>query len=309
MDIKQISSFLLEFFYVLSGIIMLFAAFYTLKDSTHTAKVGTSLFWCILAVIFIFGKVMPPALVESLLLVMGALTVTKQVKVGSIANPSDEFREKQFKKIGGKIFLPSILLAVSAFAIAQWTKLGGQVAIGLSALIGLIAALWITKSPVKNIALDGDRMLKQVGPASILPQLLAALGALFTAAGVGEVISSGISSIIPKGNILAGVIAYCIGMALFTMIMGNGFAAFAVITAGIGVPFVFAQGANPAIAASLALTAGFCGTLMTPMAANFNVVPAALLEMKNKNKVITAQVPVAFALLIVHIILMYYWAF
>ncbi|MBB6632286.1 DUF979 domain-containing protein [Clostridium algidicarnis] len=309
MDIKQISSFLLEFFYVLSGIIMLFAAFYTLKDSTHTAKVGTSLFWCILAVIFIFGKVMPPALVGSLLLVMGALTVTKQVKVGSIANPSDEFREKQFKKIGGKIFLPSILLAVSAFAIAQWTKLGGQVAIGLSALIGLIAALWITKSPVKNIALDGDRMLKQVGPASILPQLLAALGALFTAAGVGEVISSGISSIIPKGNILAGVIAYCIGMALFTMIMGNGFAAFAVITAGIGVPFVFAQGANPAIAASLALTAGFCGTLMTPMAANFNVVPAALLEMKNKNKVITAQVPVAFALLIVHIILMYYWAF
>ncbi|MBU3210602.1 DUF979 domain-containing protein [Clostridium algidicarnis] len=309
MDIKQISSFLLEFFYVLSGIIMLFAAFYTLKDSTHTAKVGTSLFWCILAVIFIFGKVMPPALVGSLLLVMGGLTVTKQVKVGSIDNPSDEFREKQFKKIGGKIFLPSILLAVSAFAIAQWTKLGGQVAIGLSALIGLIAALWITKSPVKNIALDGDRMLKQVGPASILPQLLAALGALFTAAGVGEVISSGISSIIPKGNILAGVIAYCIGMALFTMIMGNGFAAFAVITAGIGVPFVFAQGANPAIAASLALTAGFCGTLMTPMAANFNVVPAALLEMKNKNKVITAQVPVAFSLLIVHIILMYYWAF
>ncbi|MBU3228260.1 DUF979 domain-containing protein [Clostridium algidicarnis] len=309
MDIKQISSFLLEFFYVLSGIIMLFAAFYTLKDSTHTAKVGTSLFWCILAVIFIFGKVMPPALVGSLLLVMGGLTVTKQVKVGSIDNPSDEFREKQFKKIGSKIFLPSILLAVSAFTIAQWTKLGGQVAIGLSALIGLIAALWITKSPVKNIALDGDRMLKQVGPASILPQLLAALGALFTAAGVGEVISSGISSIIPKGNILAGVIAYCIGMALFTMIMGNGFAAFAVITAGIGVPFVFAQGANPAIAASLALTAGFCGTLMTPMAANFNVVPAALLEMKNKNKVITAQVPVAFSLLIVHIILMYYWAF
>ncbi|SUY45122.1 permease [Clostridium putrefaciens] len=309
MDIKQISSFLLEFFYVLSGILMLFAAFYTIKDSTHTAKVGTSLFWCILAMIFIFGKVMPPALVGSLLLIMGGLTVTKQVKAGSITNPSDEFREKQFKKIGGKIFLPSILLAVSAFAIAQWTKLGGQVAIGLSALIGLIAALWITKSPAKNIALDGDRMLKQVGPASILPQLLAALGALFTAAGVGEVISSGISSIIPKGNILAGVIAYCIGMALFTMIMGNGFAAFAVITAGIGVPFVFSQGANPAIAASLALTAGFCGTLMTPMAANFNVVPAALLEMKNKNKVITAQVPVAFALLIVHIILMYYWAF
>ena len=309
MDIKQISNFLLEFFYMLSGVIMLVTAFYTLKDSKHTAKIGTAMFWGILGIIFIAGKILPPALVGALLLVMGALTLTKQVKIGTIIHPADEFREAQAKKIGGKIFLPSIILAIAAFAIAQWTKLGGQVAIGLSAVAGLLAALFVTKSPAKNVAVDGNRMLQQVGAASILPQLLAALGTVFTAAGIGEVISQGISSIIPNGNILAGVIAYCVGMAVFTMIMGNGFAAFTVITAGIGIPFVFAQGGNPAVAGALALTAGFCGTLMTPMAANFNVVPAALLEMKNKNKVITTQAPVAILLLIIHIILMYYLAF
>ena len=152
-------------------------------------------------------------------------------------------------------------------------------------------------------------MLQSVGAVSILPQLLAALGALFTAAGVGDVISSGISSVLPQGNIFIGVSAYCIGMAVFTMIMGNAFAAFSVITVGIGIPFVFAQGANVAIAGALALTAGYCGTLLTPMAANFNIMPAALLEIEDKNSIIKHQAPVALILLAIHIVLMYFLAF
>lgn len=309
MDIKQISNILLESFYVLTGIIMLVTAFITIKDEKHTAKLGSAAFWTILAFIFIFGKWLPYAVVGGLLLVLGALTVTKQVKMGTIIQPDAAFSKASAKKIGGKIFLPSLALAALAFGIAQFTKLNGQVAIGLSALGGLALTFIITKAPTKTFINDGDRMLQQVGSSSILPQLLAALGSVFTAAGVGKVIANGISSVIPQGNILAGVIAYCVGMAIFTMIMGNAFAAFAVITAGIGVPFVFAQGANPAIAGALALTAGYCGTLLTPMAANFNVMPAALLEMKDNNGVIKAQAPVAILLLIAHIVLMYFLAF
>lgn len=157
---------------------------------------------------------------------------------------------------------------------------------------------------------DGRRLLEVVGPANILPQLLAALGSVFTAAGVGNVISESISTFIPSGNILAGIIAYCLGMAIFTMIMGNGFAAFAVITAGIGVPFVIAQGGNPVIVSALGLTAGFCGTLLTPMAANFNIVPTSILEIDDKKYgVIKYQLPVSIIMLIIHIALMYFWAF
>ena len=113
----------------------------------------------------------------------------------------------------------------------------------------------------------------------------------------------------PEGNRFIGVVAYCLGMMIFTMIMGNGFAAFTVITAGIGVPFVMAQGGDPVVAGALAMTAGFCGTLLTPMAANFNALPVALLEMKDPNGVIKAQAPIAFLLLVIHIALMYFWAF
>ena len=142
-----------------------------------------------------------------------------------------------------------------------------------------------------------------------MPQFLAALGVLFTASGVGQVISKGISSFLPEGNHLIGAIAYVLGMVLFTMLMGNAFAAFTVITASIGIPFVIAQGGDPIIAGALAMTGGFCGTLLTPMAANFNTLPVALLEMKQEFGVIKAQAPIALALIVIHIALMYFWAF
>lgn len=313
MDTKILFDYLLEGFYIISGIIMLITVYFVSKDPKNESKITTALFWGLLGIIFIFGKVIPPVLVGGAIVLMGILTLLKKVKVGQVAELDDKFKEEQAQKIGGKIFIPSLSLAIVAFVFAQFTaklsKVSGQVAIGVSAVAGLIAVLAITKAKPSYIAKDGDRLLRQVGPSSILPQLLAALGSLFTAAGVGEVIAKGISSVIPQGNIWAGIIAYCVGMALFTIIMGNGFAAFAVITAGIGIPFVYKLGGNPAIAGALALTAGFCGTLLTPMAANFNVVPAALLETKNKNRVIISQAPVAILMLVVHILLMYFLAF
>ena len=104
---------------------------------------------------------------------------------------------------------------------------------------------------------------------------------------------------------MVGVIIYVFGMVIFTMIMGNAFAAFTVITAGIGVPFVISQGGNPAVIGVLGMTAGYCGTLMTPMAANFNIVPCAVLETKDpKWAVIKAQLPMALMMIAVHIVLM-----
>lgn len=59
----------------------------------------------------------------------------------------------------------------------------------------------------------------------------------------------------------------------------------------------------------MGLTAGYCGTLMTPMAANFNIMPEALLETKNKYGIIKTQLPYALVILVAHIIIMYIFAF
>ena len=309
MDFAAISNFLLEIFYVIIGIMMLNTSLITLKDKNHSAKYGTAIFWGLLGLIFMFGPYMSPVLVGGLLVLIGILTLAKQVKVGTI-NPLDEkFGQEQAEKLGIKVFIPSITIAVAALVIAQFTPISGTAAIGVASVLALIITFAITKAKPVMLIQESDRMIQSVGSVSILPQLLAALGALFTAAGIGDIISSAISSVLPEGNLLIGVAAYCIGMAVFTMIMGNAFAAFSVITVGIGIPFVFAQGANIAIAGALALTAGYCGTLLTPMAANFNVMPAALLEIEDKNAVIRYQAPVATILLVIHIFLMYFLAF
>ena len=144
----------------------------------------------------------------------------------------------------------------------------------------------------------------------MLPQLLVALGALFTEAGIGGIISYTLGGIVPADKLIVGIALYCIGMALFTMIMGNAFAAFATITVGIGIPFVYTQpDANVMAIGALALTAGYCGTLLTPMAANFNIIPAKLLNMDNEYGVIKYQAPFAIALLGIHIVLMYVLGF
>ncbi|HHV26984.1 DUF979 domain-containing protein [Anaerosalibacter bizertensis] len=299
----------LEFLYILAGIVSLLTSIYAFKDKELKTRFGTGLFWLLLAITFILGELIPAKLVGIIVLIMGTLTATGQVKVGNFKETTSEFKEKKSKEFGNKIFIPVLSIAFFAFVIGQFTSLGGLVGLGIGAIVATISGLIITKAKTKEALYEGNRLLQQVGPFSILPQLLAALGALFNAAGVGEVIASGISKAIPADNIIFGSIAYCLGMAVFTMIMGNGFAAFTVITAGIGIPFVYNQGADPAIAGALALTAGYCGTLLTPMAANFNIVPAAVLEMEDKNKVIKTQAPIAILMLVIHIILMIVWAF
>jgi len=301
-----------EVFYSIIGIIFIICGVYALKDKSLKTSKTTALFWFILAFTFIAGPHIPRSITGVCILAIAVLTSLNQVKPAKTDVPTEEFSRKSADKLGYKVFIPAVSLALFAVVVAYILvelKLSTNHAIGISAALALIVAFVITKSPVKNASVDGARLMMNVGAVGILPQLLAALGALFTAAGVGTVIASGVSTVIPDGSKFIGVVAYCVGMALFTIIMGNGFAAFSVITVGIGIPFVIMQGANPIIVGALGLTAGYCGTLLTPMAANFNIMPAALLEVKDKYSIIKSQAPMALTMLVIHIFLMYFFAF
>ncbi len=304
-----------EFFYVLCGLVCFLTAVRARKNTS--AKLGTMIFWTLTGIIFMFGKVLPSAVVGGMLIAMGCLTVTKQVKIGKFTESTPEFRKAASERIGSKIFVPAVTVGLIALilsfvkydvvkdGVATPTALNGAIMTGVACVIALVLALVICKPKVSDTKEDTSRLLMQVGAACLLPQLLGALGSVFAETGVGEVISGMISSVVPQGNIVIGVIIYVFGMVIFTMIMGNAFAAFTVITAGIGVPFVISQGGNPAIIGALGMTAGYCGTLMTPMAANFNIVPCAVLETKDpKWSVIRAQLPMALMMIVVHIILM-----
>ncbi|MFU2206935.1 DUF979 domain-containing protein [Streptococcus pluranimalium] len=300
---------LLEIAYVIIGIQFFHTAFKAFNDQTNPSRVGTGIFWGLIGVTFIGGSFLPNKIIGSIVVVLALLTLFKQVNIGQFAPLDEVIAEKRSQKIGNMIFLPVILMAVLALVIAQILPDFSRVAIAIAAIIATLAALYITKQKPDSLLDENNRMIQQVSTSGILPQLLGALGAIFTAAGVGDVIAGMIGGVVPDQSRFFGVLAYVLGMVIFTMIMGNAFAAFTVITAGIGVPFVFELGANPIMAGALAMTAGYCGTLLTPMAANFNALPVALMDMKNPNGVIKAQAPIALIMIVVHIILMYFLAF
>ncbi len=298
----------LDYVYLLVGIILFIFAIQSFLDKEHKYRIGTGLFWLLYSVSFIFGSYLSKEINGWLVIAMAVIVLVKQLGKGNYFESPIEFKKGEAVRIGNVIFVPALLVGIITFVIGFFTKLGALVGLGIAAIIAMCAALYITKGTLNQGFHEGRRLIDAIGWTAILSQLLAALGYLFNLAGVGKIISSAVASVVPADNVFLVVVAYCIGMVIFTMIMGNAFAAFAMITSAIGIPMlVVAHGANPAAVGAIAMLAGYCGTLMTPMAANFNIVPVALLEMRDQYGVIKAQLPIALIMLVLNILLMYYF--
>jgi len=298
----------LDYVYLLVGIILFIFAIQSFLDKEHKYRIGTGLFWLLYSVSFIFGSYLSKEINGWLVIAMAVIVLVKQLGKGNYFESHIEFKKGEAVRIGNVIFVPALLVGIITFVIGFFTKLGALVGLGIAAIIAMCAALYITKGKLNQGFHEGRRLIDAIGWTAILSQLLAALGYLFNLAGVGKIISSAVASVVPADNVFLVVVAYCIGMVIFTMIMGNAFAAFAMITSAIGIPMlVVAHGANPAAVGAIAMLAGYCGTLMTPMAANFNIVPVALLEMRDQYGVIKAQLPIALIMLVLNILLMYYF--
>ena len=146
--------------------------------------------------------------------------------------------------------------------------------------------------------------MSTVGPLSMLPMLLASLGAVFTAAGVGEVISGDRRKCHPQGKCECGNYCICYWHGIVYNDHGKCICGNHSHDCRNRCAFVLQYGADPVVIGMLALTCGYCGTLCTPMAANFNIVPIAMLDMKNRFGVIKNQIIPAIILLTVQIIYM-----
>ena len=289
--------------WLIIGLITIYAGIKNLLDKENPSRVGTAVFWCSFGIVCGFGTWLPAKVSGALVLIMCLPPIFKKVKIGKVDNPTKEHTEQQFKKIGMKFFIPAFSVAVCSLFFALFSNMSSMVAITLGVVVAMILLIAYDSKQNKPVVFlkDSERFLGITGPLSMLPQLLGCLGGVFTAAGVGDVVAQLVEKIVPKGNVNIGIIVYAIGMVLFTMIMGNAFAAITVMTVGIGAPFVLAYGANPVVIGMLALTCGYCGTLLTPMAANFNILPVAILNMKDRWGAIKNQVLVAIIMLVFQI--------
>ena len=319
-----------EWFYWLCGLLFLVVAAVRLRDRNDSKHFGSTTFWTILAFSFGYGSFVvnktAPALVEGIaVLILVVLAACGFPGRGSTETTTDAEREKSAEKFGNKVFMLALIIPIVAaiFAVAGMRNLsiGGAsllepgmatiIGLGAASVIALAAAMIMFKVRSPMVAFkEGDRLLGHIGWAAILPQFLATLGTLFNDAGVGDAVGRITSRILPSGSLLAAVCVYCLGMALFTLIMGNAFAAFPVMTAAVGWPLLIQHfHGNMAAVFAMGMLAGFCGTLCTPMAANFNLVPAALLELDDSYDPIKAQIPTAIPLLVCNTLIMYLCCF
>jgi uncharacterized membrane protein len=310
----------LDYFYLLVGLLFAATAIMNVRDRSNPRRYTTALFWGLYALLYLAGERLPPALAGLLMIVMALVAGFGLVKGGKAEAPAEDLRRASAARLGHRLLIPALAIPVVTMigsTLLKDVRIDGSVlldpknltlvSMGCGAIVALALACWLTRaSPLQGVR-EARRLIDAMSWAVVLPHMLAVLGLLFSEAGVGKAVAHLTTSYIPMDSRLVACAAFCIGMALFTVVMGNGFAAFPVIAGGIGIPvLVGVYHANPAVMAAIGMFSAYCGTLMTPMAANFNIVPAALLELPDKNAVIKAQLPTALPLLAANILLLYF---
>ena len=313
----------LQHAYWLFGLLLAFITFRSALDRANPRRVWTAAFWGLLALTFLIGDRLPAAAMGGVVIAIALIAGLGGVRLGAYAERGAEQRRKDAARLGHRLFVPALLIpGITLLLVVPFkdlelfgrplldTQQTTLIALAVACVIATVAACLLAREGPLMAMEQSRRLLDAIGWAAILPLLLATLGSVFAASGVGEAVAQVVRSVSPVDSRIAVVLAYALGMAMFTMIMGNAFAAFPVMTAGIGLPLlVQLHGADAAPLAAIGMLSGYCGTLMTPMAANFNLVPAALLELKDTYGVIRAQIMTALPLLAANIVLMYFLVF
>ena len=313
----------LHWLYALAGALFAAFAWFSLRDRTNPKRFGNAAFWGLIAASFWFGDLIGDKGNGLLVLALVGIAGTGSIGRGSAVSTTIEQREASAVRLGSQLFVPALIIPLTAFAgtmLFTHTPLKDSglieakyvtlILLGVGVLLALAYCLAWLRPPLTAPIEEGRRLMDSIGWAAVLPQMLAALGTVFAAAGIGTAIGAIVGAIIPADSAFLAVLVYALGMAGFTMIMGNAFAAFPVMAAAVGIPIlVVGHHGNPAVIGAVGMLAGFCGTLMTPMAANFNIVPAALLELKDQYGVIRAQVATALPLLAFNILILWLFAF
>ena len=313
----------LEWLYILAGIIFAVWSVLSALDSSNGKRFGNAAFWGLLAVSFFFGGQFSD--LANGVLVLALVAIAGFGQLGRSDPPTTSLAERAgfSAALGNRLFLPAMIIPLTAVIgtiLYNWTPLGETglfeerretlILFGVGVVLALAVCMIWLKPPLLAPAEEGRRLIDSIGWAAILPQMLAALGGVFALAGVGDIIGSLAGEVIPENSVFIAVVIFCLGMALFTIIMGNAFAAFPVMAAAIGIPVLVEQfDGNPAVIGAVGMLAGFCGTLLTPMAANFNIVPAALLELKDQYGVIRQQVGTAIPLWVCNVLIIYIGGF
>jgi uncharacterized membrane protein len=318
-----------EWLFWLVGFIVMVVAVQTLCDHSNPKRVGSGVFWGLLGSAFCYSSFVvkrqaPPEPLGGMVLVMACLGGCGLTGRGKPVSTSPEQRAASAAHHGNWLFVPALTIPLVAMIVAtlgRHIRIDGNpafdpggvtiIGLGLAATVALVVGLIVFRERRLSIPFrEGRELFEAIGWTALLPQMLATLGSIFVNAGVGRELAVVTGDLLPPGRRFLAVTVYCLGMAVLSIVMGNAYAAFPLMTATVGWPLLVEQyHGTPAAVLAMGMFAGFCGTLVSPMAANFNLVPAALLELKDRHGPIKAQMTTAMSLLACNIAIMALFSF
>jgi uncharacterized membrane protein len=247
--------------YLLAGLIFGTIAILSAFDRANPKRWANALFWGLFATSFLFGDYLGD--LGNGVLVLCMVAIAGVVGLGIEAYRPIRTATGLARRHGNKLFVAVLAIpAVTLTGALTFPRIliGGErlfdpaqttlVAFAVSVLVALGLARVMLRQTLPAALQEGRRLLDLLGWAALLPQMLAALGAVFALAGLGTAVGDLAVQAIPSDSRFAAVAAYTFGMAILTAMMGNAFAAFPVMTAGIGLPLIVMKfGGDPVVLA------------------------------------------------------------
>ena len=189
----------LEFVYWIMGLMVAGVAIVNLRDRTNPKRYNNAIFWGLYAASYLVGSRLPDF--ANGLIVIGMVLVLTIGKLGGAPPEQATRAEREASAARWKnlLFIPALAIpAVTVFGNIVFKKLniGGVplvdpkqvtlISLGVATVVALIVGLVLLRAPWSSPVVESRRLLDAVSWAAVLPQTLAALGAMFALAGVGR---------------------------------------------------------------------------------------------------------------------------
>ena len=193
----------LEVLYVLKGALAAGVALVNLHDRGAPKRLKNAAFWGLWAVSFLLGSRLGDLANGALLIAMALVAGIGGLGGARPEATTREQREASARRWGNLLFVPALivpLLTLVGTLTLKDVRVAGRplvdprqvtlVALAFATLVALAVAMAMLRPPPSAPVREARRLMDSVGWAAALPQALAALGAVFAAAGVGAVVTT-----------------------------------------------------------------------------------------------------------------------
>lgn len=289
------------------GFIMAVIAASYVKEKISRSNLISAFFWGTLSFVFMFDR-----MVSSFILGLCFFIIIVLLPFLPKQSPSEPFEKSALRASKGFIgFLPMFFYALFLIFFLHFIPwvfylLGlhakasefTQISIFSSSILTFLLYYLLFNFKLKSFLVVFKVVMEKIIPALIIPYILATLG--LTLHTISNELANTFSAFLNSQSTTSVIISYMILNLALAMLTGNAFTSFPIIFTVFS-SLVLTMFTNISFIkfTVCGMLMGYCGTLLSPVASNFNLFPLVLNGyFQRKYSIIFAQLPTVLASLL-----------